>query len=340
MPPVLLPELVSGACLLADPSFFIDHGNATPETLLGVELESVKCLMQSFEEDVAHLEAEAVPGLSLQQELPWVNTSSLVVAPWRYQASNGMRMRLRAEPSIDGLVTDEFLEFGEVFIVTEEATHSGEPGVRFLRLANGRGWAFDVVPDKGVMCVRVEGGDGGHGAKPPARPLGDAYSASCADHPVCASSGLQGLCCPTSSGFRIGCCAPFVARKLAEPSQWRYNPPNQLSLRLRKEPALDAELSDEELAPHEVFRVSEELPMQVPKDYLDPDDEGSVLFLRLYDGRGWAFDRRPGLGVMCMPVSDASSRASNSACEAHAACRGLMGQCCPTKEGLMLGCCR
>jgi len=34
------------------------------------------------------------------------------------------------------------------------------------------------------------------------------HSASCADHPGCVSVGLNGLCCPTHQGQRLGCCSP------------------------------------------------------------------------------------------------------------------------------------
>eukprot|EP00930_Biecheleria_cincta_P055085 TRINITY_DN41453_c0_g1_i1.p1 TRINITY_DN41453_c0_g1~~TRINITY_DN41453_c0_g1_i1.p1 ORF type:complete len:810 (-),score=184.70 TRINITY_DN41453_c0_g1_i1:24-2453(-) len=78
---------------------------------------------------------------------------------------------------------------------------------------------------------------------------------------------------------------------------WRYvAPERQETLQLRAEPAVDCQLSGSTLQPGEVFRVSEELP-----------GKSGVLFLRLADGRGWAFDRMSGLSrkrrvrPLCVP---------------------------------------
>lgn len=56
---------------------------------------------------------------------------------------------------------------------------------------------------------------------------------------------------------------------------------------------VDGPRSGDLLHPGEVFRVSEEHP--------DPAGSGAIL-LRLADGRGWLFDRKPGVGTMCSPL--------------------------------------
>lgn len=71
---------------------------------------------------------------------------------------------------------------------------------------------------------------------------------------------------------------------------WRYDPPEERNLDLRSAAEIDGSRREEALNPGEVFEVSEEIK----------GTEG-VLFLRLADGRGWAFDRKPGVGTLCVP---------------------------------------
>lgn len=75
---------------------------------------------------------------------------------------------------------------------------------------------------------------------------------------------------------------------------WVCNPVSGNKLGIRGEPTLEAPpLFGKELFPGEEFFVSEELvAVQVAQ-------EVTVTFLRLADGRGWVFNCKPGVGVMC-----------------------------------------
>ena len=68
---------------------------------------------------------------------------------------------------------------------------------------------------------------------------------------------------------------------------------------IRREPRTDGPVTTERLLPDEVFLVAEEQPS------LEPDGS-TIIYLRLSDGRGWAFDSKPGVGVMCIRVSQAA----------------------------------
>ena len=72
-------------------------------------------------------------------------------------------------------------------------------------------------------------------------------------------------------------------------SAWRYVPPTELPLAIRVLPQVVGPLTGHYLRPGEVFCVAQELYLGL---------EG-VVYLKLADGRGWAFDRLPGVGVMC-----------------------------------------
>ena len=69
---------------------------------------------------------------------------------------------------------------------------------------------------------------------------------------------------------------------------WRYASPNDIAIGIRSVPEIDGP-RDGQLEHGQVFRVSEHY-----------EGAGGVLFLRLADGRGWVFDRKPGVGTMCV----------------------------------------
>lgn len=75
---------------------------------------------------------------------------------------------------------------------------------------------------------------------------------------------------------------------------WVYKPVNGKQIEARVSPAIMAEKAGIRLKPGQVFDVSEELR-----------DEQNVLFLKLADGRGWIFDQKPGVGVMCLRKEEA-----------------------------------
>lgn len=148
---------------------------------------------------------------------------------WRYDAGDGEPLVLRTAPSISAPRTMEQLRPGTIFAVDEQ--HLGDDGVLYLRLTDGRGWAFDMKPGVGVMCHRFS---------------------------------------------------------LREGTYWRYDAGDSTPLVVRETPEMGGRKTDTVLQPGEVFCVSQEQA-----------GEDGVLFLQLADGRGWAFDRKPGVGTMC-----------------------------------------
>lgn len=70
---------------------------------------------------------------------------------WTYQPVNGMLMDIRAEPSVNGHRTSRMLVPGETIRVDQQ--YRGQDGVAYLRLADGRGWAFASNAAGDVMCV-------------------------------------------------------------------------------------------------------------------------------------------------------------------------------------------
>ncbi|CAK0860637.1 unnamed protein product [Prorocentrum cordatum] len=83
------------------------------------------------------------------------------------------------------------------------------------------------------------------------------------------------------------------AGALARPTRWRYEAADGKGAGIRKAPSIDAERTGDVLASGEVFAVSEE-----------KEGRGGVTFLRLQDGRGWLFDRKPGVGALCTRVPE------------------------------------
>lgn len=147
---------------------------------------------------------------------------------WRYDAGDGQPLVVRSAASIGSEKTQHQLLPGTVFAIDEQRL--GEDGVLYLRLADGRGWAFDRKPNVGVMCHRVSTPD----------------------------------------------------------SYWRYDAGDQEALVVRQTPEIEGQRTETVLQPGEVFCVSTE---QLGAD--------GILYLQLADGRGWAFDHKPGVGVMC-----------------------------------------
>jgi len=85
---------------------------------------------------------------------------------------------------------------------------------------------------------------------------------------------------------------PLISSSVSGPggqsSSWRYDAGDKQPLVIRSEPDVDGKRTTEVLNPGTVFSVSEE---KVGED--------GVLYLKLADGRGWVFDRKPGVGSMC-----------------------------------------
>eukprot|EP00419_Tripos_fusus_P042392 CAMPEP_0172791164 /NCGR_PEP_ID=MMETSP1074-20121228/208330_1 /TAXON_ID=2916 /ORGANISM="Ceratium fusus, Strain PA161109" /LENGTH=505 /DNA_ID=CAMNT_0013628221 /DNA_START=23 /DNA_END=1540 /DNA_ORIENTATION=+ len=74
-----------------------------------------------------------------------------------------------------------------------------------------------------------------------------------------------------------------------ETTLWRYVPEDTTALAIRTAPDVNAKRSDFVLQPKEVFGVSEASLRN-----------NSVTFLKLADGRGWAFDSDPQVGTLCV----------------------------------------
>lgn len=81
---------------------------------------------------------------------------------------------------------------------------------------------------------------------------------------------------------------PGVGTMCVRALLWRYHCGDQTPLVIRAGSNIDGARTQHTLAPGEVFCAARE---QMGLD--------GVLYLELADGRGWAFDKKPGVGVMC-----------------------------------------
>ena len=73
---------------------------------------------------------------------------------------------------------------------------------------------------------------------------------------------------------------------------WRYEPPSDVGVFVRKVPDVEGEMSGQLVAPGDAFRVDEEFR-----------GADGVLYLHLADGRGWLFDAKPGTEPICRRVA-------------------------------------
>jgi len=89
----------------------------------------------------------------------------------------------------------------------------------------------------------------------------------------------------------------FLASRFSGASErglgWRYRGDDDFALSVRTAPSLTGEKTGNTLAPGDAFQVAEE--------QRGPD---GILYLKLADGRGWVFERKPGVGVMCERVKE------------------------------------
>ncbi|CAE8624260.1 unnamed protein product [Polarella glacialis] len=86
--------------------------------------------------------------------------------------------------------------------------------------------------------------------------------------------------------------APAVAAK-SEISKWRYAPHDGCHMDVRAAPMIGGMRSSSILIAGEIFDVCQSL---VGAD--------GVLYLKLSDGRGWVFDKKPGVGALCVRCED------------------------------------
>lgn len=83
---------------------------------------------------------------------------------------------------------------------------------------------------------------------------------------------------------------PQPAMEPQSPSRlWRFDAGDGLHVDIRTTPDINGPRSGKWINPGEVFEVSRELQ----------ESRDGVVYLQLADGRGWIFDRKPGVGFMC-----------------------------------------
>lgn len=78
--------------------------------------------------------------------------------------------------------------------------------------------------------------------------------------------------------------------RAAYPGLWRYSPSQRIALGVRADPWIDGRKTGEAMMPGEMFQVE---ATKVGHD--------GVVYLQLGGGRGWLFDRKPGVGTICFP---------------------------------------
>eukprot|EP00931_Biecheleriopsis_adriatica_P086005 TRINITY_DN60745_c0_g1_i1.p1 TRINITY_DN60745_c0_g1~~TRINITY_DN60745_c0_g1_i1.p1 ORF type:complete len:417 (-),score=83.52 TRINITY_DN60745_c0_g1_i1:167-1282(-) len=83
------------------------------------------------------------------------NEDQQALTTWKYAPLVDLPFDLCASPSLEASQNYGQLQVGDIFQVVEEVNDSSSD-VIFLRLADGRGWAFDRHPIDGLMCERVQ----------------------------------------------------------------------------------------------------------------------------------------------------------------------------------------
>lgn len=93
------------------------------------------------------LELESDGGRGKASQYP-----GMEISLWRYLPGDTTAFAIRTAPDVDACRADAVLQPGEVFGVSEE--YQGADGVTYLKLADGRGWAFDIDSSLAALCVR------------------------------------------------------------------------------------------------------------------------------------------------------------------------------------------
>jgi len=71
---------------------------------------------------------------------------------WRFKPFDGHDMPLLVDPSLTSARATDVLRADELLLVSEERIDAD--GVRYLKLADGRGWVYSNLPNQGTMCER------------------------------------------------------------------------------------------------------------------------------------------------------------------------------------------
>jgi len=87
------------------------------------------------------------------------------------------------------------------------------------------------------------------------------------------------------------------------PAMWVYDPVVAYPAHIRVLPQIDGPRTNEVLSPGDIFRVSKGV-----------EGADGILYLKLADGRGWLFDRMPGVGAMCIEYRVAKISHSHYSC--------------------------
>eukprot|EP00929_Paragymnodinium_shiwhaense_P065029 TRINITY_DN32645_c0_g1_i1.p1 TRINITY_DN32645_c0_g1~~TRINITY_DN32645_c0_g1_i1.p1 ORF type:complete len:309 (+),score=36.00 TRINITY_DN32645_c0_g1_i1:95-1021(+) len=82
--------------------------------------------------------------------------------------------------------------------------------------------------------------------------------------------------------------------------RWRCTPCNGLPIGIRAKPFIDGPRVGSDVEPNEIFKVSEEIC------------QDGVIYLKLADGRGWLFNQKPGIGIMCSREDQAAGSAGTA----------------------------
>jgi len=230
---------------------------------------------------------------------------------WKYFPDHAAPIDIRQTPAINGPRSGCQLTPGETFQVSKEMCDH-KLHITFLKLSDGRGWVFDSKPGVGTMCVRMDqqtlhgGHHGGHN--------GDRHDLH-AGHGGYAAHGAHGHgAYGTGTGPLATSSSMALPTMPAGASMWVHKPDFLAPLQIRREPAVDAERTEHMLMPGEAFAVTDELVGQ-----------HDVRYLKLADGRGWVFDRKAGVGMMCYRQSHTEGGAVGSAAPAPSVYAPSMG---------------
>lgn len=247
-------------------------------------------------------------GQGLATSTPSVDMASSQLAPQAlyFQVAFLGGIQVRSGPDLDAPPTGLVLMQNEIIAVSSHIP--GADGRIYLQLANGQGWVFDdtaLVPhDPSVIQLPYV-------APQPATPIPPHWAAPQVGElilpPPLPAPGAEALVHPlppapippppplhpTSQGKLLASSPADIAGGPPSPVSW-FRVSYLGGINLRSGPSVDAPLVGITLPQMETFPVAEEVP----------GTDGRI-YLRLCDGRGWAFD-----DSMLMPLDPSVKRGS------------------------------
>eukprot|EP00980_Cylindrotheca_fusiformis_P021423 scaffold8288_cov129-Cylindrotheca_fusiformis.AAC.1 len=186
--------------------------------------------------------------------------------------------------------------------------------------------------------------------------------AACANNPICAALGLNGECCPTSTGVTLDCCesSPVLAPTAAPVPNSTISPVAQYPAQCSSNPMCANLGLEGECCPTTsglILDCCESSPVNTPTNVpmLNPTAQGPascsanpVCANLGLEGEccpttsGFILDccESPVTTPTNAPVLNPTAQGPVS-CSANPVCAnlGLEGECCPTTSGLILDCC-